>query len=131
MIGSCCCYCFFFVKYEGFAIYVHSCTCYPYTVAINEHKMLMNDVYVLVGPERGKGSSPPAVPPFPSPHLLSRRTRTGLSHLEVIPFDCERTRQMPCVPQSPTFTFHESDTMASGDNGVSKQFTKKYCKLGL
>ncbi|KAG0724815.1 hypothetical protein GWK47_039826 [Chionoecetes opilio] len=39
--------------------------------------MLINDVYVLASPERGKGSSPPAVPPFPSPHLLGPRTRTG------------------------------------------------------
>lgn len=95
------------------------------------NEMLTNDVYILANPERGKGSSPPDVPPFPCPHLLGRRTRTDLSHLEVIPVDCEHTSRVSCTPQTPTFTFHGSDTVAPGDNAVFRNFKTRYRKLGL
>ncbi|XP_063862581.1 fat-like cadherin-related tumor suppressor homolog isoform X4 [Scylla paramamosain] len=76
--------------------------------------------------ERGRGSSPPAVPPLPSPHLLGRRTRTGLSHPEVIPVDCDPIRPVSCTPQISTSTFHGSNTRAPGESGGFRNFKKGY-----
>lgn len=85
-----------------------------------------------MGAVRGQGSSPPAVPPLPSPHLLGRRIRTHLDHPpEAISVDCDHTRGLLHTPQTQASALHGPCTRVPYGSGVCKTLKEGHRKLGL